>query len=52
MLDQRDLRAAETAVEQFTELDAAHKHVVDLRKQAGCAPQGRRGDHRVRLGRR
>jgi uncharacterized protein YPO0396 len=24
---------AETAVEQFTELDAAHKHVVDLRKQ-------------------
>lgn len=25
---------AETAVEQFTELDAAHRHVVDLRKQA------------------
>ncbi len=35
MLDQPGTFArAETAVEQFTELDAAHKHVVDLRKQA------------------
>ncbi|WZO34283.1 hypothetical protein MRBLWS13_001936 [Microbacterium sp. LWS13-1.2] len=35
MLDQPGtLSRAETAVEQFTELDAAHKHVVDLRKQA------------------
>lgn len=35
MLDQPGtFSRAETAVEQFTELDAAHKHVVDLRKQA------------------
>lgn len=35
MLDQPGTFArAETAVEQFTELDAAHRHVVDLRKQA------------------
>lgn len=34
MLDQPGTFArADTAVEQFTELDAAHKHVVDLRKQ-------------------
>ncbi|PZU40143.1 MAG: hypothetical protein DI573_05055 [Microbacterium sp.] len=34
MLDQPlTFSRAETAVEQFTELDAAHKHVVDLRKQ-------------------
>ncbi|WP_396640918.1 ATP-binding protein [Microbacterium sp.] len=34
MLDQPGtFSRAETAVEQFTELDAAHKHVVDLRKQ-------------------
>lgn len=35
MLDQPGtFSRAQTAVEQFTELDAAHKHVVDLRKQA------------------
>ncbi|HAM13854.1 MAG TPA: hypothetical protein DCO91_11200, partial [Microbacterium sp.] len=35
MLDQPGTFArTATAVEQFTELDAAHKHVVDLRKQA------------------
>ncbi|WP_243076296.1 ATP-binding protein [Microbacterium sp. SS28] len=35
MLDQPNtFGRADTAVEQFTELDAAHKHVVDLRKQA------------------
>lgn len=35
MLDQPGTFArADTAVEQFTELDAAHKHVVDLRKQS------------------
>lgn len=35
MLDQPGTFArAETAVEQFTELDAAHTHVVDLRRQA------------------
>jgi uncharacterized protein YPO0396 len=34
MLDQPGTFArSDTAVEQFTELDAAHKHVVDLRKQ-------------------
>jgi len=35
MLDQPGtFSRAETAVEQFTELDTAHRHVVDLRKQA------------------
>ena len=35
MLDQPGTFArADTAVEQFTELDGAHKHVVDLRKQS------------------
>lgn len=35
MLDQPGtFSRADTAVEQFSELDAAHKHVVDLRKQA------------------
>ncbi len=35
MLDQPGtFSRAETAVEQFTELDAAHTHVVDLRRQA------------------
>jgi len=35
MLDQPGtFTRADTAVEQFTELDAAHKHVVDLRTQA------------------
>jgi uncharacterized protein YPO0396 len=35
MLDQPGtFKRAETAVEQFTELDAAHRHVVDLRRQA------------------